>query len=311
MPTPAAKVARKPDESGMESVDPRVRRAFGVLEVLSPGLGARWATDLWCTPPNPEPGLRHVPGLKAGEPIEAHWSGNRVVGEAWGEGPPVYLVHGWGGWRGHMGMYVKPLVNAGHRVIAFDLPSHNESGGGWMRPGRTTIDECAYAVEAVVKTHGPAHAIIAHSLGASATLLAATRDLAVERLVMVAPMGDFEIYLDLFARRHNFGPRIRIRLQRSLERLLGYSVLEANPSYTATQIVDPPPLLVIHDPEDSATPYEGSEKIVSRWPGATLMTTNGLGRLAHYRVLRHRPAINAGVDFAVHTPANRLQVDAG
>ena len=25
----------------------------------------------------------------------------------------------------------------------------------------------------------------------------------------------------------------------------------------------------------------------------------GLGRLAHYRILRHRPAINAGVDFVV------------
>jgi hypothetical protein len=28
-----------------------------------------------------------------------------------------------------------------------------------------------------------------------------------------------------------------------------------------------------------------------------LVTTRGLGRLAHYRILRHRPAILAGVDF--------------
>jgi hypothetical protein len=28
-----------------------------------------------------------------------------------------------------------------------------------------------------------------------------------------------------------------------------------------------------------------------------LVTTRGLGRLAHYRILRHRPAINAGLGF--------------
>jgi len=32
-----------------------------------------------------------------------------------------------------------------------------------------------------------------------------------------------------------------------------------------------------------------------------LMTTRGLGRLAHYRILRHRPAINAAIDFIVKT----------
>jgi hypothetical protein len=40
-----------------------------------------------------------------------------------------------------------------------------------------------------------------------------------------------------------------------------------------------------------------SEKLVDVWPGSTLVTTRGLGRLAHYRILRHRPAINAGLEF--------------
>jgi hypothetical protein len=32
------------------------------------------------------------------------------------------------------------------------------------------------------------------------------------------------------------------------------------------------------------------------------MTTRGLGRLAHYRILRHRPAIQAAVDFIGRAP---------
>lgn len=58
-----------------------------------------------------------------------------------------------------------------------------------------------------------------------------------------------------------------------------------------------PPLLLIHDPDDPDTPYETSQRVVASWPGARLMTTKGLDRLAHYRILRHRPAIRAGVEF--------------
>jgi pimeloyl-ACP methyl ester carboxylesterase len=106
-------------------------------------------------------------------------------------------VYGWGGRRPHLAVFVKPLVESGHRVIAFDLPSHNESDAGELAPGRTTIVECAEAVAAVVATHGPARAIVAHSLGAKAVALAAAAGASVGRLVFLAPMGDFSLYLDL------------------------------------------------------------------------------------------------------------------
>jgi hypothetical protein len=135
--------------SGIEpAVTPKVRRAFGLLERFAPALGARWAVELWCTPPAVEMSLRMPPGVPAGEPIEANWSGHRIAGEFWGDGPSVYLVHGWGGCRAHLGVFVKPLVDAGYRVFAFDLPSHNDSDPGDLAPGRTTIVECAEAVRA-------------------------------------------------------------------------------------------------------------------------------------------------------------------
>src|SRR5882757_8515223 len=159
--------------SGVEPpISPRVRRAFGLLERFAPAVGARWAIEVWCTPPAVEMSLRMPPGVLPGEPVEAAWSGHRIAGESWGEGPPVYLVHGWGGCRAHLAVFVKPLVEAGHRVIAFDLPSHNDSDPGDLKPGRTTVVECAEAVQGMVRTHGPARAIVAHSLGAKATALA-------------------------------------------------------------------------------------------------------------------------------------------
>lgn len=273
-----------------------VRRRFRVLERLAPGLGSRWAVELWCTPPVMESALRLPPGVPPGKPLEAYWDGHRVVGEEWGEGPPVYLVHGWGGRRPHLAMFIKPLVAAGYRVIAFDLPSHNESDPGELAPGRTTSVECAAAIKAVIEAHGSAHAVVAHSLGGNATVCAAAEGASVGRLVLLSPMGDFPLYLDLFAARHDFGRRIRAGLQRRLEKRIGMPLHETNMEHVG-RLAGYPPLLVIHDPDDPDAPYAASQRLAATWPGARLLTTKGLGRLAHYRILRHRPAITAGVEF--------------
>ncbi|WP_102145646.1 alpha/beta fold hydrolase [Mycobacterium hubeiense] len=294
--------AREEVGSGVEPpIEPRVRRAFGLLERFAPGLGARWAIELWCTPPAVEMSLRMPPGVPPSQPFQTAWDGHRIAGEMWGDGAPVYLVHGWGGCRAHLGVFVKPLVEAGHRVIAFDLPSHNDSDPGALAPGRTTIVECAEALRAVVREHGPATAMIAHSLGAKAAALAVSQGTPAERLVFLAPMGDFSWYLDVFADRHGFGPRIRTRLHRRLDRRIGMPLLDTDISAVAGR-ADNPPLLLVHDPDDPDSPYEMSQRIVDVWPGATLVTTRGLGRLAHYRILRHRPAISAALDFIADAP---------
>lgn len=236
------------------------------------------------------------PGVAPGRPTEAFWDGHRVAGEEWGEGPPVYLVHGWGGQRPHLAVFVKPLVEAGYRVIAFDLPSHNESDPGDLAPGRTTAIECANAVAAMIRTHGPAHAVVAHSLGANSTALAAAAGAPVGRLVFLAPMGDFPLYLDWFAARHGFARRIRAGLHRRLETRIGMRLHETNLAWNG-RLASYPPLLLIHDPDDPDSPHAASERVAASWPGARLLTTRGLGRLAHYRILRHRPAILAGLEF--------------
>lgn len=285
------------DSGVIPPVSSRVCRAFAVLERLAPAIGSRWAVELWCTPPAVDMSLRMPPGVAAGEPVEAFWDGHRIAGEAWGDGPSVFLVHGWGGCRAHLAVFVKPLVAQGYRVIAFDLPSHNESDSGALAEGRTTVVECAEALRAVVAAHGPARAVVAHSLGAKAAALAAVRGAAIDRMVFLAPMGDFGPYLDLFADRHGFGSRIRAGLHRRLDRRLGTPLVTTDICRIADNLKDPLPLLLIHDPDDPDSPHETSERIADVWPGATLFSTRGLGRLAHYRILRHRPAIDAGLRF--------------
>lgn len=302
-PTPPADTPEDalPDQSTDSGValpvPPRVRTAFALLERLAPWVGAQWAVERWCTPPAVEASLRMPPGIGPGEPVEAAWDGHRVAGQAWGQGPTVLLVHGWGGCRAHLAVFVTPLVEAGHRVVAFDLPAHNDSDHGVLAPGRTTILECAHAVEAMARAHGPARAVVAHSLGAKAAALAVAAGAPVQRLVFLAPMAGFDHYLDRFTAQHGFGPRVRSRLHRMLDRRLGRPLLHTDLLHVAPLLPDPPPLLVLHDPDDPDSPLSHSGQLVTLWPGARLHTTRGLGRLAHYRLLRHRPAITEGVAF--------------
>jgi len=109
-------------------------------------------------------------------------------------------------------------------------------------------------------------------------------------------MGDFPLYLDLFAARHDFGRRIRAGLHRRLEKRIGMRLEETNMSRLGRR-ANYPPLLLIHDPDDPDSPYAATARLSTLWPGAQLMSTRGLGRLAHYRILRHRPAINAGMEM--------------
>jgi pimeloyl-ACP methyl ester carboxylesterase len=270
-------------------------RSFGVLERVAPALGARWAERLWFTVPGA--GGRRDRLAPPGRPFRVQVQGRTVAGETWGEGPVIYLVHGWGGWRGQLDAVAGPLAEAGHRVVAFDALGHGDSGPGASGPGRSNILELADALTAVVAAHGPAAAVVAHSLGATATAYAMRHGLPVGRAVFVAPMADPLPYTRTFAGRLGFGERTRTRLVRRIERRVGMPLSAfAVPDLAATMAT--PPLLLVHDRQDAETGWSDSDVIARAWPGARLVTTSGLG---HRRILRD-PAVVAEVTGFVGSP---------
>jgi pimeloyl-ACP methyl ester carboxylesterase len=270
-------------------------RSFSLLERIAPAAGARWAETLWFTVPSARG--RRDRQADPGRPFQVPLHGRAVAGEAWGEGPVVYLVHGWGGWRWQLDGFVAPLVGAGYRVVAFDTPSHGGSDPGPEGPGRGTILEFADALVAVVAANGPAHAVIAHSLGATAAAFAIRRGLAVEQAAFVAPMADPLPYTRTFAGRLGFGERIRTRLVDRLERRVGLPLSAFDVPAMAGQAATPP-LLLVHDRLDTETAWSDSAAIAASWPRSRLVTTSGLG---HRRILR-APAVIAEVTGFVAEP---------
>ncbi len=268
-----------------------IRTAFGTLERVVPDLGARWAERLWLTIP-PYRG-RPAELIRPGESYLVPVGGRHVLTRAWGSGPVVYLVHGWGGTGVQLRAYVEPLVAAGRRVVAFDALSHGDSESGALGPRRTTIPEMAAALEAVVAAHGPAHAIVAHSLGANAAFYALRRGLWAGRLVFLAPMTQPMPYTALFGAALGFDRRIRTRMVARVARRAGVPWSAFDIPAQVDDIVAPP-LLTVHDPNDRETRYADSVALAKAWPGAELVTVKGLG---HWRVLHDPDTVARAVVF--------------
>jgi len=108
----------------------------------------------------------------------------------WGQGPAVLLLHAWNGQAADLTQWVQPLVKAGFRVLAADLPAHGRSSGR-----QASIADWRHAVLALARYAGPVHAVVGQRLGASVAALAALQGMNARRLVLQAPVADLTAHL--------------------------------------------------------------------------------------------------------------------
>ena len=269
-----------------------------VLEVVAPAAAGRRAVDLWVTLPRGARRRDHRPaGLPSAITHVEVPRGGEIVVETWGDddAPVVYLMHGWGGWRGQLGTFVAPLVAAGYRVVAPDAPSHGESGPGFLGPGRGAVMELIEALEATGRRFGPAAGVVAHSLGSTAAAEAIRSSLHVERLVLVAPNHGFEDLVEQFATVLALRPRTADHLRGALTSSTGRPLRSFDLDVVGAA-GGMPPTLVAHDRADRETPYRVAEAVVAAWPGARLVSTDGLG---HQRILTDPGVVAAAVAHVV------------
>jgi len=278
-----------------------------VADVLAPTLAARLAYRLWFRLPasgaamgkGEQDAPAGVPELLA-SPFEVRVRGRAIRGWVWGDGPVVYLVHGWGGRLEQLSPLVRHLLARRLQVVAFDGLSHGSSDAGRHGPRSSDAVELGRSLDAVAARFGPARAVVAHSMGALSTLLA-LRDgwLGAERLVLIAPSEGVPDFLERFRRQVGFSRRTERRLIAMAERRTGYSVDDLDPARLGAQLQEAPELLVIHDLEDRQTAHGPSARLVAGWPGGQLYTTNGLG---HRRILADNAVGGAVARFAARFP---------
>jgi pimeloyl-ACP methyl ester carboxylesterase len=272
-----------------------VRATFRLLDRTSPALGARLAQRMFFTPPRTRRSPRIEQVLATARRRDVDADGTRIATWAWGSGPTVYLVHGWAGLGGQLGAFVAPLVEQGFQAVTFDGPGHGRSSGR-----RASIVHFARALAAVGRVFGPAHGIVAHSLGAPAAAYAMRRGFPAGRAVFLAPPADPADWAGRFAARLGVSPRVMDDMRARSERWLGASWSEV--SLTGLLSLDQAtPLLVVHDRDDRDVPFDHGRAVASRWAGARLVETAGLG---HRRILRDAGVVAQAVSFVVGAPTS-------
>ena len=270
------------------------RAALQTAYIFSDDLGTSLAERLFTSPrryPRPD---REKAVLLSGKrfTVDVHlraprWNGatTPVVCWRWGVGPTVLLVHGWEGRGSQLGALVEPLVAAGLSVVAFDAPAHGSSPGS-----RLYLTDHADAVIDVAASVGPIHAIVAHSFGAAASLLAHARGgVDAPRNVMLAPNVLIDDSVQKFAKLVALDEPDRIALEGNLAAHTGIGI----DSLRLDRLVGrrDSALLVVHDRDDREVALVHGEKLAEAWGQARLVTTGGLG---HRRILRD-PAVIARV----------------
>jgi pimeloyl-ACP methyl ester carboxylesterase len=268
-----------------------MRAAFRAVGVVAPGVAARWAETLFCTPPRRPGSDEHF--LASGTRFSLQSQGQSLAGWEWGHGPTVVLVHGWGSRAGRFGALGAALLKAGFRVVAYDAPAHGESTGRFA-----SLPEFARALSDVAARVGPVHGLVGHSLGGAAVAMAMRHGVGAPRAVLLAPPADVRIFSDLFARSLAIAPSVQETMHRNLERRLRIVWDELHIPTLVREL--PAAALVIHDRHDTDVPVAHGEEIVGAWAGSRLETTTGLG---HRALLRDPSVIARTVAFLSEDPA--------
>ncbi|MDA8020335.1 MAG: alpha/beta fold hydrolase [Thermoanaerobaculia bacterium] len=214
---------------------------------------------------------------------------------AWGDGGSrtALLVHGWAGRGSQLGSLAAPLVAQGFRVVAFDGPGHGRSSGR-----RSSLPEMAGAVAAMLRNLRGADAVIAHSLGATATAAALAgypgldSDLDVGALAFVAPPSEVHGLIRRFSQMTGLSMPVLQEMRRRIEKRFGIEWHELQVSQLAPRIARP--VWVAHCVDDREIPIEQGRELAAVWPGASLHETAGLG---HRRILRDRSTIRHLVGY--------------
>lgn len=279
------------------TTDRLIVSSLHAVQAGSPALAARIGERLMTRTARAPLSDKEADLLEVGARVDMETRAGSVAAWTWGEGPVVVLMHGWNGRASQLGAFVPPLVNAGFRVVGFDAPGHGASPGTHSDIVRFA-DALADVVDTVRPVLGPAHAVIAHAMGAPATLFAMhqallrTGELPVARFVFVAPPIDVRHFIRAFSERVELGRESATALGRLVEEKLAVRLEDLYAPALARQMEAP--LLVVHDDTDREVPVAAGRALATAWPGAMLHLTHGLG---HHRVLQDREVIRSVVKF--------------
>ena len=256
------------------------RTKFRILSTVSKKKTAEIALDLFSTPQFRY--KRIFPKVfDEAERLSFSIHGETVQGYRWNKGgsKKILIAHGFNSSVASFGYYVKPLIEKGYEVLAFDAPAHGKSTG-------TKINVVVYKemIEAINEKYGPVHSFMAHSFGGLAVTLALENIPHDEnfRVVLIAPATESKTAIDFFFSFMKLNGEVRKEFDHYIFSLKNrppewYSVSRAVKNLKAK-------ILWCHDEDDHITPWQDAKRVKEEnLSYIDFLVTKGLGHRGIYR----------------------------
>lgn len=261
---------------------------FSLLEKVSPKLSGRLALFLFMRPPRFRRPQRELSNYKNAKKTFIQIDEYKVASYEWGEGPAIWVMHGWAGRASQFYAITDALVNAGFKVIGIDAPGHGDTNG-------TTSNVLLFerSLQELFKKHGKAYAFIGHSLGGATGFYAMKNGILFEKYISISSPILPELIL------HESFDKIgaqQITIDTMCKMILkeiGIPFKEITASYWA-QFAPKIPYLIIHDENDKEASIKHAKALYKILPTATLHETKDLG---HIRIIRDTKIVEEIVNF--------------
>jgi pimeloyl-ACP methyl ester carboxylesterase len=269
-----------------------VKSKLNILSVLNPGLARKEILRLFCTPLVRYKGKPADIFLKA-ESIEFKLDDLTIRGYRCNHPSPdkVLILHGFSSSCHKFEHFVKPLVELGYEVLAFDAPAHGSSDG-------EQVNALVYAamIKKIQELYGPFNAYIGHSFGGLAACFAleSIEPIPQTKLVLIAPAAETTTAID------NAFAMLRLK-NKKLRQMMDEEILAISGNETswfsirrAIKNIDAE-ILWIQDEKDSITPLKDALRVRDDNHGhVNFRITSGLG---HQKIYHDKDVMDAITNF--------------
>ncbi len=256
---------------------------LNLLNVVSPGLAAHYAFDLF-TKPYGKPRKPSPSGwFKKSEPIKLMSAGLNLTGFKWRahaeNDRKILIIHGFAGSVSSFDRYLGGLLRHGYDVYAYEAPGHGNSEGN-----RLNAVLYAEIIRDIMDAHGPFDSFLAHSLGGLALMLALheRQPDTFPSIVLIAPATESSTAANKFfeflqlpeSLRKSFEDHV---LKKGGKPLEWYNIPRVLPDIRAR-------ILWLHDKNDTTTPIGDVYPLLQKnFSHVHFHFTEGLGHSGIYK----------------------------
>lgn len=216
------------------------------------------------------------------------YKGGKLAVMEWGKGPAILCVHGRSSRGLRFSSLIEVLADAGYRLVTFDAPAHGRSSGSHI-----DLMEYVDALMEVSGNVGSLYGIVAHSFGATVTLLALEKGFTTEKTVFFSALNGLRGPLDCLAEKLQMPVEVLSKVKEHFEKKFNRSVESLEAVRVVPQLTTPP-LLVFHDRDDALLPYHNAMDLTGVWKNSELIGTLGT---SHHSILDDPAAIRTTVSF--------------